>query len=464
MVSRGRGAPSSIVSNGGGGGDGDAAVRGGWWQSAGRKGSCWVIVYNLFPLLAGTFQNWRPHYERVKLLGFDWVFLNPIQRPGMSGSLYSIKDHFAINPLLVDSDSPLSGVEQARQTICDAHAAGLKVMVDLVVNHTAIDCEHTRTHPQWYVRQGGEIQHPFCLEAGDRKVVWGDLAEFDYENTTDPEGLFGFISEVTRFLLGLGVDGFRCDAAYQLPKEVWVRLMKTIRASRPDVIFVGETLGCTPEETLATARAGFDYIFNSSKWWDFESEWLLQQYELTRRIAPSIGFPESHDTARLFEESGGSEAAMKQRYLFTALFSTGVMLPMGFEFGFRRRLNVVTTRASDWEAPAIDLGPFIQAVNRVKREHSVFNEEGEVKTLPKGSVDLLVLHKSAAEGRAKAVIVLNKDLRHRRVFQVASMAELFGEDSLAVQCVSPENPLPSVNSPFHYELRPGEAIVLVADR
>ena len=53
---------------------------------------------------------------------------------------------------------------------------------------------------------------------------------------------------------------------------------------------------------LALADAGFDYLFNSVKWWDFKRPWLLEQYEAFRHIAPSIGFPESHDTDRLVSE------------------------------------------------------------------------------------------------------------------------------------------------------------------
>jgi starch synthase (maltosyl-transferring) len=42
-------------------------------------------------------------------------------------------------------------------------------------------------------------------------------------------------------------------------------------------VFVAETLGCSPEETRQTAEAGINAIFNSSKWWDFSSDWLLEQ-------------------------------------------------------------------------------------------------------------------------------------------------------------------------------------------
>jgi starch synthase (maltosyl-transferring) len=46
-----------------------------------------MIIYNLFPLLAGKFTQWAPHIKRAADMGFNWLFVNPIQKPGSSGSL-----------------------------------------------------------------------------------------------------------------------------------------------------------------------------------------------------------------------------------------------------------------------------------------------------------------------------------------------------------------------------------------
>ena len=67
-----------------------------------------MLIYNLFPLLAGPCGDWEPHLERAANMGFDWVFVNPVQKPGSSGSLYSIADYFQLNPLLVDQGSKLT--------------------------------------------------------------------------------------------------------------------------------------------------------------------------------------------------------------------------------------------------------------------------------------------------------------------------------------------------------------------
>src|SRR5690242_19391768 len=113
---------------------------------------CPMTLYNLFPLLAGPFSKWGEHFERAAKMGFDWVFINPIQKLGASKSLYSIADYFGVNPAFLDPQNPASPEEQVRQMTAHARVAGLKPMIDLVINHCAIDAPITREHPQWFVR------------------------------------------------------------------------------------------------------------------------------------------------------------------------------------------------------------------------------------------------------------------------------------------------------------------------
>src|SRR5689334_22455254 len=98
-----------------------------------------MILYNLFPLLAGPFPRWNEHFKRAASMEFDWVFVNPIQRPGASRSLYSIADYFEINPLLLDPGNSAASEAQVREMTTAAHEAGLRIMLDLVINHCAID-------------------------------------------------------------------------------------------------------------------------------------------------------------------------------------------------------------------------------------------------------------------------------------------------------------------------------------
>ncbi|MBK1649650.1 alpha-amylase family glycosyl hydrolase [Rhabdochromatium marinum] len=421
-----------------------------------------MIIYNLFPRLAGQFPDWTPHFERAAAMGFDWIFVNPVQTLGESGSLYSISDYFGINPAFVDPDTDSSDATQLRAACQRAEQLGLRMMTDLVINHCAIDSPLVKEHPEWFVLKRGKPANPFCLEPDGSKVIWHDLAQFDHRKSSDKAGLLDYFTRVVEHLIELGFQGFRCDAAYQLPADFWRQLIERCRAKHPQVVFVAETLGCSPKQTKTTAGAGFDAIYNSSKWWDFSSAWLLTQYSLTRAMLGSISFPESHDTERLFSETHDNLNAMRQRYLFAALFSSHVMMPMGFEFGFRKRLHVVNTCPQDWETPAIDLSDFITELNTLKAHSQVFSSEGPIEPLHHPNEAILILHKTAAQGDAEALLILNKDLHNNQHLHIDDLYALI-KSPPPLYDRSPDWPMDYLPTPFEFDLGPGMARILTTE-
>lgn len=344
-------------------------------------------------------------------MGFDWIYVNPLHYPGFSGSLYAVKDYYKLNPAFVDQRSKLEGFDQLRQVIKTAKKLGLSMMLDLVINHTAIDSVLVKKHPAWYRRDdAGKIVNPSAMDPADaRKItVWGDLAEIDNFDSPDRAALWAYWEKLCLDYAKLGFRGFRCDAAYQVPVELWGRLIKKVKDKYPGFIFVAETLGCKEKDIVELAQAGFDYIYNSSKWWDFKEDWCLRQLEQSRHFCPSISFPETHDTPRLAAETGGDVDYQKMRYLFAVLFSQGLLMPMGYEFGFQRPLDVVATRSDWWAKPYFDLTRFIAQVNRFKKKYPVFNEDNEthlIGDLSHGQVSGLL--KIANDGQSKVLILLN---------------------------------------------------------
>ncbi len=370
-------------------------------------------IYNLFPTLAGPIEgvpegDWYSHLERIAAMGFDWLAVNPFHAAGFSGSLYAIKDPYALHPLVRGaSDKPTD--QLLSDFIKSAGNQGLGFMMDLVINHTSKDSPLAEAHPDWYRRNlDGTLYSPRAIDPSDARnvTVWGDLAQLDYDHPGVRAKLIAYWSEYIRHYVRLGVRGFRCDAAYQVPAKVWSELIAAARNEVPESLFVAETLGCTLEQVSALQRAGFDYLFNSSKWWDFNAPWLFEQYEEFRHIAPSIAFPESHDTERLVNElESQNQAQIKRRYtfsyLFSAIFSSGIMIPMGFEYGFSKALNVVHTRPEEWftqlETQPFDLTTFIAQVNALKAACPALNNEGPQAALSTSEESVIALHRLGGE-------------------------------------------------------------------
>ena len=373
-------------------------------------------VYNLFPTLAGTVRgNGTEHLPRIAAMGFNAVYVNPFHYPGFSGSFYAVKDYYRLNPRFRggdagDDDHLLCAFTEA------ARGHGLHVIMDLVVNHTSKDSDLVASNPDWFTRDArGNVVSPFATDPADptQKTVWGDLAELDYRPPQQRQ-ILGYFQHLVRHYIGLGFGGFRCDAAYKVPAEVWRGLISDAKSADAGVMFCAENLGAPKEAVLALGGAGFDYLFNSVKWWDFENPWLLEQYEDFRHIAPSIGFPESHDTDRLVNElraSGIPEAQIepryRQAYAFAAAYSTGVMMPMGFEYGWSRRLDVVANPDEDPEPERFDLSQFVAEVNAMKKSIPALNEEGPLRRLSNQADPLVVLERRTENGDDRAFILVN---------------------------------------------------------
>ena len=392
-------------------------------------------IYNLFPLLAGPMDSWAAHLPRIARMRFDWVYINPFHCPGASGSLYAIGDFDALHPVVAgEDDAPWD--RRFSDFCAAAREHGLRVMVDLVINHAARDGRLVEAHPDWFRRHpDGELASPGALDpsAPQGMVTWNDLAAIDYDRPEHTEAQLSFWADIAGRYTACGASGFRCDAAYQVPAEFWRRLLAEVRRAAPATVFAAETLGCPPSQSEALGPAGFDLLFNSAKWWDFRAPWLLDQYERLRHVAPSIAFPESHDTPRLINELAGRDPAeVERRYAFqydwTALFSAGVMMPMGYEYGFSQALDVCDSRPGQWDdqraAAPFDLSRHIAATNRLKARVAVLGTEAPQRRFTSPDASVVGLHRR--DGGQDAVILLNPDPAHPALIDPAEVTRATG--------------------------------------
>ena len=152
-----------------------------------------MIIYNLFPLLAGKFGDWEKHMRAGLQDGFRLGFR---QSHSADGRLRQPLFHCR---LLCPEPAPgrlpqsrKTAREQLAEAVLAAQGMGLKMMIDLVINHCSADSGLLESHPEWFAWESrGQVVHPSCDENGKR-VVWKDLAKFDHRQTRDQEGLYQF--------------------------------------------------------------------------------------------------------------------------------------------------------------------------------------------------------------------------------------------------------------------------------
>ena len=106
------------------------------------------------------------------------------------------------------------------------------------------------------------------------------------------------------------------------------------------------------------------------KWWDSRATWFLSQEELLQSVASTIGFPDSGRTGLLRGEPGRDAHATigdaKARYLLAALFSTGILMPAGYERMTDRTQDPETQAALGAAAVSFDISRFVAATNVLK--------------------------------------------------------------------------------------------------
>jgi starch synthase (maltosyl-transferring) len=136
------------------------------------------------------------------------------------------------------------------------------------------------------------------------------------------------------------------------------------------------------------------------------------------------------------------------------------MMPMGYEFGFRRSMHVVETRPDHWETTDIDLSGFIRHLNTVKASYPVFQEDGPTEVMDCGNPAVLVMRKASTRGRSEALLILNKDSWSHQHFHSEDLYRYI-QTQQPLRDVSPEWALDYLPTPFEFDLSPGMGRVMV---
>ena len=84
------------------------------------------------------------------------------------------------------------------------------------------------------------------------------------------------------------------------------------------------------------------------------------------------------------------------------------MMPIGYEFGFRKKTDVVSTRPADWEMPEFDITHFITRTNLFKLDNPLFHNEGKIRTAEIDSQITVLERQSDRQPDSKAWILVNK--------------------------------------------------------
>lgn len=192
-----------------------------------------LVIYEIYVRNHGRFGKFSDvsaDLPRLREMGVDVVWFMPIHpigqlnKKGSLGCPYSIQDYRQVNPAY--------GNQKEFRLMCEyAHALGLKVMIDVVYNHTSHDSVLVHEHPEWFHQD--ENGKPVTTVP-----EWSDVIDLKYDDTA----LWDYLIETLKFWVEMGVDGFRCDVASVVPLAFWQRARAELAETKPDVIWLAESV------------------------------------------------------------------------------------------------------------------------------------------------------------------------------------------------------------------------------
>ncbi|MBQ6502947.1 MAG: hypothetical protein IJI57_03425 [Flexilinea sp.] len=336
------------------------------------------VIYSIYVRVhtpEGTFDSIIPDLDRIKALGTDIIWfmpIHPIGVKGKKGSLgcpYANRDYRAVNPAY--------GTMEGFRHLCDEiHARGMKVMIDVVYNHTSPDSVLWETHPEFFYKRPDGTP-------GNHVGEWSDVIDLDY---SVPE-LWDYQIESLTMWAKI-VDGFRCDVASLVPLKFWKRAREAVKRVHPGFIWLAESvhrefgaylrstgLNCVRDTELFEAF-DLEYEYDIRTVFDkyLKGEAPLSQWtdllEFQEAVYPAnynkMRFLENHDQPRIASFISDENDLIN----FTAMlyFLKGTtLLYAGQEWENQRRPSLFEKEDINRET-GHDLTPLLQKLAQIKKE------------------------------------------------------------------------------------------------
>lgn len=270
-------------------------------------------------------EAWLDH---AVALGCSGLALGPVFSSASHG--YDTLDYFTIDPRLGDDDD-FDHLLQA------AHARGLSVLLDGVVNHVSRRNRIVQDAQSAGPDSDAGRMVRWCAGRLDVFEGHSDLVALNHDNPAVRE----HVTRIMNYWCGRGVDGWRLDAAYSVNPEFWAAVLPSVREKYPDVWIFGEVIH--GDYASIVRASGMDSVTQYELWkgiWSsiesrnfFELDHALGRHNEFSDAFTPMTFVGNHDVTRIASRVGQDGAV-----LATAILATIGGIPLiyyGDELAYR---------------------------------------------------------------------------------------------------------------------------------
>ena len=304
-----------------------------------RPSQDWIkdaVIYEIFPRQysnKGDFMAITNDLDRLKNLGVTVLWLMPIHPIGQEkkkgNNRFAVcRERFLRDQSRLRDESRFANNSSRKRT-----NAGLKVIIDIVANHTAWDSVMMK-NPAFYTKNDkGEIIPPVA--------DWADVADLNYDNAE----LKKYIIEMLKFWIReYDLDGFRCDVAGFVPTSFWEEARREVDKIKADTIWLAEW----HEPDLLVNAFNLDYSWSMHSALDEvlhgkkAAKHIRETWETEKAKFPKnslhMRFSDNHDERRAIARFGEGGALAAQALAFTIdgvpMFYNGMEVGDTTESGF----------------------------------------------------------------------------------------------------------------------------------
>jgi hypothetical protein len=340
-----------------------------------------IRMYTLIPNVSGHIGDWIDTLDHIRDLGFNMVHLLPVTKMDLSESPYAAEDLFSIDPSFLDPADSRGGLDQFEDFVRAAREKGIRLCLDLVLNHVGISSLMACRCPEWIVADKSERNG--LLRAGcwhmNKWIKWGDLCriQYDHPEPVIKQELWAYMKQYALFwanYASLTGGMIRLDNLHSSQPEFITDLIQALRLKYPDLIIQAEFF--SDSNTLLKTASNCELNLLLGDPWEQPFAESLREYLLyLHAISAKLRFLTpitTHDTSSPAQLYGSPDAAVT-RYFTLALFATGqIGMVQGMEHGTREKINFIGRKHAISFPTPNRYNTVIRKVNRLLQNHALF--------------------------------------------------------------------------------------------
>jgi cyclomaltodextrinase len=356
------------------------------------------------------------HLDYLADLGINAIYFTPVFQSA-SNHRYHTYDYYNVDPML--------GGNAALRTLLDeAHARGIRVVLDGVFNHASRgffqfhDILENGTHSpylNWFKVHGWPLR-AYETSFPPNYDAWWNLPALPKFNTDYPD-VREFIFSVAEHWVNFGIDGWRLDVPGEIDDDIfWREFRLRVKDANPEAYIVGEVWHDARRWLQGDQfDAVMNYLFTKlcieffigdtldpdmvrgTTLWpvrDLTPELFAQDVEALLRLYPpevtgvQLNLLDSHDTARYLTMARGDESALRLSTLFQMVYPGAPCIYYGNEIGLSGGKDPYSRPSFPWNQNEwnTDLLNFFKKAIALRKAHPALRHGDYVTLLAADSV------------------------------------------------------------------------------